>query len=341
MTELENLKLTDLIDVKILQDIQDGFANTTGMAALTTDADGTAVTRGSNFTDFCMELTRKSYLGCQRCEKCDKQGGENTMRTGRASTYFCHAGLVDFAAPIMVNGTFVGSFIGGQVLTESPDEDKMRRYAEEIGVDPERYVKAVRKVKILPKEQIDIAAEFLCTIANVLSQIAYSNYIANKNNSGLSTINENLLVRINEAENLISSNAVNMDKLHAEFKTLEKIAEKSVSEAATAKSMVNVIQDIALNTRILGFNAYIEAAHAKEYGKGFGVITQEIRNLADRSKESADDIEEIIKSINDFSKQIDSQVRDTENILRECMDNIEQFSNLLKQMSKNSINIEL
>ena len=46
---------------------------------------------------------------------------------------------------------------------------------------------AVRKVKILPKRQIDKAAEFLCTIANVLSPIAYSNYIANKNNSGLTS----------------------------------------------------------------------------------------------------------------------------------------------------------
>ena len=137
MTELDGLRLTDLIDVKTLQDIQDGFANTTGMAALTTDADGTAVTQGSNFTEFCMELTRKSRTGCQRCEKCDKQGGENTMYTGRASTYYCHAGLVDFAAPIMVNGKFIGSFIGGQVLTERPDEEKMRRYAAEIGVDPE------------------------------------------------------------------------------------------------------------------------------------------------------------------------------------------------------------
>lgn len=52
------MKLTDLIDIRTLQEIQDGFAAATGMAALTTDADGVAVTKGSNFTDFCMKLTR-------------------------------------------------------------------------------------------------------------------------------------------------------------------------------------------------------------------------------------------------------------------------------------------
>ena len=332
MTELDGLRLTDLIDVKTLQDIQDGFANTTGMAALTTDADGTAVTQGSNFTEFCMELTRKSRTGCQRCEKCDKQGGENTMYTGRASTYYCHAGLVDFAAPIMVNGKFIGSFIGGQVLTERPDEEKMRRYAAEIGVDPEDYVRAVRKVKILPKRQIDKAAELLCTIANVLSQIAYSNYIANKNNSGLTSLNASLMTQIHDAEDLINTNSENMDKLRSEFTFLEDIAKKSVSEVNSTKETVKVIQDIARNTRILGFNAYIEAARAKESGKSFGVITQEIRDLADRSKESADKIEDAMKSIGDFTKQIDEQIKNTEKILKECIHNIDNISMLLKQM---------
>ena len=96
------LTLTDLIDVSTLQEIQDGYDNLTGMAALTTDAAGTAVTKGSNFTDFCMNYTRKSKVGCARCEQCDKSGGEETMRTGRATAYFCHGGLVEFAAPDFV-----------------------------------------------------------------------------------------------------------------------------------------------------------------------------------------------------------------------------------------------
>ena len=66
---MKELVLTDLIDVGILQQIQDGFSDFTGMAALTADAQGVAVTEGSRFTDFCMELTRKSPLGCKRCEQ--------------------------------------------------------------------------------------------------------------------------------------------------------------------------------------------------------------------------------------------------------------------------------
>ena len=73
---MSTIKLTDLISVQVLQEIQDGFAEVTGMAALTTDADGNPVTKGSNFTDFCMGYTRQSQKGKQRCEQCDKSGAE-------------------------------------------------------------------------------------------------------------------------------------------------------------------------------------------------------------------------------------------------------------------------
>lgn len=40
---------------------------------------------------------------------------------GKPTSYFCHANLVDFAAPIMLGDRMIGSFIGGQVLAEEPD----------------------------------------------------------------------------------------------------------------------------------------------------------------------------------------------------------------------------
>lgn len=332
MIQSDNIKLTDLIDVQTLQEIQDGFANATGMAALTTDETGAAVTRGSNFTDFCMNLTRKSHLGCQRCEECDRKGGEDTMRTKRAVTYTCHAGLVDFAAPIMLNGRMIGSFIGGQVLTSPPDEAKLRRYASEIGVDPDEYIKAVKKVKVLPKQQVEGAAEFLFTIASVLSKTAYSSYMAMLNNSGLSSANTEIVSKAENAKVCVKENLDNMEKLHSEFDALQEVARNSVAKVASTMETVKVIQDIAMNTRILGFNAYIEAAHAKESGKGFGVITQEIRNLADTSKESADKIENAMKSISDFTKKIDTQIKETEKIINDCTSNIKNFSLLLNDI---------
>lgn len=175
---MDELYITDLIDQSILQKIQDAFSNMVGMAALTTDAEGKPVTKGSNFTEYCMNYTRKSVIGCKRCEECDKSGAIKTHTTGKPTSYYCHSGLIDFAAPIMANDKMIGSFIAGQVLTEKPDPAKIKRIADEIGVDFDEYWAALDKVQIIEKKQIDKATEFLYTIANVLSDMAIGKYNA-------------------------------------------------------------------------------------------------------------------------------------------------------------------
>lgn len=172
----EELNLTDLIEVDILQKIQDAFSRMTGMASLTTDKYGVPVTRGSLFTDFCSKYTRISRVGNKKCEQCDKLGAEVALKAGGSCAYNCHAGLVDFAAPIMVQGQMAGCFIGGQVLLEKPDEDNFRKIAEEIGVNPEEYVEAVRKVRVIEKERVEDVTHSLYAVANALSEIASSKY---------------------------------------------------------------------------------------------------------------------------------------------------------------------
>lgn len=167
------LYLTELIDIETLQRVQDAFSDMTGMAALTTDAEGVAVTKGSNFTDFCMQYTRKSRLGAFRCGLCDKRGAEIALAAGHSCIYDCHAGLVDFAAPIMVGGRMVGSFIGGQVLTGPPDLDRCRQNAERMGIDPEAYVEAIGRVPVRDRAYVKKSSEALYSLANVLSTMAY------------------------------------------------------------------------------------------------------------------------------------------------------------------------
>lgn len=172
----EEIYLTDLIDVDTLQRIQDAFSDMTGMAALTTDANGIPVTKGSNFTEFCTKYVRESEDGHIRCEQCDKFGAEDTWRRGGPSSYYCHAGLIDFAAPILAGDKMVGSFIGGQALTSPPEKDKVFQIAWDLGLDPDTLWNAAQKVQVSTKKDIDKESKFLFTIANVLSDMAYGKY---------------------------------------------------------------------------------------------------------------------------------------------------------------------
>lgn len=178
MIVMKEILLTDLIDVQVLQRIQNGFSKYTGMASLTTDANGNPVTVGSGFTDFCTKFVRTTETGFSRCMECDRKGGLLALEQGRAVVYNCHAGLVDYAAPIMVEGRYLGSFVGGQIRTAPVDEDAMRAIARELGLDEAAYLEAAAATKQVTHEQVEQAAEFLAEIAAVLSEMAYKSYVA-------------------------------------------------------------------------------------------------------------------------------------------------------------------
>lgn len=195
----DKLLLTDLIEIEILQKIQDAFSELTGMAALTTDTNGVAITEGSGFTDFCMKYTRQSKLGCQECEQCDRKGAEQAQKDKKSCFYYCHAGLIDFAAPIIANEELIGCFIGGQALTEKMDEEKLRQTAERYDINPEEYIEAAKKVTIVPQEKVDHAAKFLYVVAEVLSRIAYrgyQDYLSRREMEGVSQMKSDFLANM-------------------------------------------------------------------------------------------------------------------------------------------------
>ena len=175
---MENIKLTELISPSVMQQIQDAFSHYTGMAALTTDANGVPITKGSGFSHFCMGITRKNPKSCASCEKCDRDGAILTRKNNKATAYTCHAGLCDFAAPIMLQGQMIGSFIGGQVRYEEVDEQKLSNIAISYGIDPKEYVQAAKETNCIPMEQIQKAADFLAEIAAGLSGMAYEHFLA-------------------------------------------------------------------------------------------------------------------------------------------------------------------
>ncbi len=176
---MAGLLLTDLIDIELLQKIQDEFSRYTGMAALTTDADGKPITEGSAFTDFCMKYTRQSELGYKRCVASDKNAAVMALESGEPVVYVCHAGLADFASPIMMGDKLLGCFLGGQVRISSKiDEEALKETAKELGIQYESYYKAMEDTNVIGKKELKKSAKFLGIVANVLSEMAYQNYMA-------------------------------------------------------------------------------------------------------------------------------------------------------------------
>lgn len=182
----ENYHLTDLIDVETLQKVQNAFSDMSGIAAVITDVNGVAITKDSGGCDFCHKYIRSTELGVRQCAECDKMGAARAANTKAACVYFCHAGLVEFAAPIMAHGTTVGCIVGGQLLTIPLEEKHLREVGDKLGVDAEKLIESAKDIRIVNKQTINKVSNALYTIANVLSDVAFSKHQVNMKNMELS-----------------------------------------------------------------------------------------------------------------------------------------------------------
>lgn len=247
------MDIREFMDLSKLQDIQDKFSNATGLAAIAIDAKGEYLTEGSNFTDFCMKYTRGSTKGNLLCKKCDAEG---------KGCYFCHAGLMDFSIDIIVNGEKVGAVIGGQVLPAEPDEEKFRQTAQDLGINPDEYIKALHKVPIASESKIRDAADLFGIVVNQMVNLEYTRY----------------------------SNANHQDILQREI-------HNSSEQVQAINNNTSHLKTIANRQKILSLNASIEAARSGEAGVGFAVVAKSMQDLSSQSAVIYNDIEKSVAEI--------------------------------------------
>lgn len=258
------VKIQDFCDMREFERIMDNWARATGLATVAVGADGNYISECYNFTDFCSKLTRGSKEGGARCERCDREG---------KGTYYCHAGLMDFAIPITLeDGTVMGSIIGGQVLPEPPDDAKFRRTAVELGIPEDEYIAALHKVAVRTEKEIEASAELL---GEVINMFVRSSYIKSTNNGMLGRVQKG----IDDAS--------------------EQIAE--------VNNITKQISEFGNRQKILALNASIEAARAGEAGKGFAVVATEVQKLAggmsQASVQIVDALSRLTRTINSMSEK--------------------------------------
>lgn len=320
-----DIQLQDVLDIDLLQRFQDNFAISMDIASVTVDMNGAPVTKPSSYTSFCIDYTHTTRIGDERCAESHKRGGDEAARTGRPYIYKCHAGLIDFAAPIMVDGIQIGTILGGQILTAKPEEDGFRVTAKEIGVNEDQYIEAVNKVKIMTEKNITAAAEVLFIVANSLSQIGYQKF-------KLKNMSNNLVESFSQISATMQELAASSITVMGNQETLNKEIIQVKQLSGQINSILDAIKDIADQTKLLGLNASIEAARAGTTGNGFGVVATEIRKLSQDSKETAIEIAKL-------TDMIQESVKKTLEISQSTMENTEQQSAAVEETTASVVEL--
>lgn len=309
---VSEIQLRDVMDIDLLQRFLDNFAESMNLASVAVDRDGNPVTKPSSYTRFCSQYTHSTKVGDDRCAASHKRGGEEAVRTGRPYVFRCHAGLIDFAAPIILEGELIGTILGGQVLTGKPEEDEFRRVAKEIGVNEDEYVDAANQVYSMNEKNVNAAAEVLFIVANALSQVGYHKY-------KLESTSRDLVDRFSQIEATMEELAASSITVNENQVELNKEILNVIQISEQINVILNSIKNIADQTKMLGLNASIEAARAGEAGKGFAVVATEIRKLSQDSKDTAMKIVQLTGAIQE-------SLNKTLQISDSTMDNTEQQS---------------
>lgn len=108
--------------------------------------------------------------------------------------------------------------------------------------------------------------------------------------------------RAKSGEDNINKAINQINVINATFENLTKTVHSLSDHSDGISQIVKVITDIANQTNLLALNAAIEAARAGENGKGFAIVADEVRKLAEQSSQSANQIAELITSMQEVTK---------------------------------------
>lgn len=189
-------RFTDLVDIEAFRAMLKSFFEATGILHGLVDADNQIIS-AIGWQEACTDFHRVKPCSNARCLESNCYLAEH-LGEGAFVGYACKNGLMDYATPIVVEGKQLATLYFGQLFHEPPDMEYFRSQARECGFDEVRYLEAIRKVPIVPKERIEPIMAFYVQLAQMLARSGLDRLRERESEQRLAELNEELAFRVGE-----------------------------------------------------------------------------------------------------------------------------------------------
>lgn len=189
-----------------------------------------------------------------------------------------------------------------------------------------------------PKGEVEIITNKLGEeVAKMLRFSAECSNTLRKKSNDLKNFLVNLAKQSDLQTQSLQAGSQTMSKISQDMQDSNAMIKEVARQSDEIKNILKIIQDIADQTNLLALNAAIEAARAGEHGRGFAVVADEVRKLAERTGKSLSEIEAytntLVQSINQTGENINHQTSAMEAITNSIAE-VEQITQQNNQIAK-------
>ncbi|UTF60829.1 PAS domain-containing methyl-accepting chemotaxis protein [Gilvimarinus sp. DA14] len=226
----------------------------------------------------------------------------------------------------------IGEIMLANIAQRARLRTALGRFESSAG-DVARHAKEARQQAEQTFSHIDEQRQQTANVAHAMSQMSLAVQEVASGATQTSSATREALKEVERGRTVIVSAGAAIGDLSNTVGGLSEVLNRLIERSRNIGSVVDVIRGIAEQTNLLALNAAIEAARAGEQGRGFAVVADEVRTLAQRTQQSTEDIQGMIAELTQTTTLADDQMQDCHSHVERSNTEMEKITQALQSIA--------